>query len=88
MEKYYHLCRQHQGKVARITERNGRVHVGRITRVTNSKVFIAPVTSGGPRGGFGYGYWGGYGYGYGYGAAYGIGLGLIAGVALAGLFFF
>ena len=43
MQNYYHLCRQHQGKVARITERNGRVHVGRIVRVTNSKVYIAPV---------------------------------------------
>ncbi|MCY8490813.1 hypothetical protein [Bacillus atrophaeus] len=88
MEKYYHLCRKHQGKVARITEKNGRVHVGRITHVTNSKVFITPVHQSGP-GGFGLGFYGGYygGYGYGYGA-YGIGLGFIAGVALAGLFFF
>ncbi|MCY8248056.1 hypothetical protein MOC35_21250, partial [Bacillus inaquosorum] len=28
MERYYHLCRNHQGKVVRITERCGRVHVG------------------------------------------------------------
>ncbi|KAF1679938.1 hypothetical protein AAGG74_04135 [Bacillus mexicanus] len=82
MERYYHLCRNHQGRVVRITERGGRVHVGKITRVTRDRVFIAP-TGGGPRG-FGYGYWGGY---WGYGAAYGISLGLITGVALAGLFF-
>ncbi len=55
MERYYHLCKNHQGKVVRITERGGRVHVGRITRVTRDRVFIAPV-GGGPRG-FGYGYW-------------------------------
>lgn len=57
MQNYYHLCRQDQGKVARITERNGRVHVGRIVRVTNSKVYIAPV--GGRHRGYGFGYWGG-----------------------------
>lgn len=83
MERYYKLCQQHMGKVARITDRNGRVHVGRIERVTNRKVYIRPV--GGSRGGFGFGYWGGY---YGWGAAYGIGLGFITGFALAGLFFF
>ncbi len=53
MERYYKLCQQHMGKVARITDRNGRVHVGRIERVTNRKVYIRPV--GGSRGGFGYG---------------------------------
>lgn len=83
MERYYKLCQQHMGKVARITDRNGRVHVGRIERVSNRKVYIRPV--GGSRGGFGYGYYGGY---YGWGAAYGIGLGFITGFALAGLFFF
>ncbi|KXZ18137.1 hypothetical protein AXI59_17075 [Bacillus nakamurai] len=83
MGNYYHICRQHHGKVARITERNGRVHVGRITRVTNSKVYITPVGHGGYRG-YGYGYWGGWGDGRG---AIGIGLGFIAGFALAGLFF-
>ncbi len=57
MERYYKLCQQHMGKVARITDRNGRVHVGRIERVTNRKVYIRPV--GGSRGGFGFGYWGG-----------------------------
>lgn len=83
MERYQKLCQQHMGKVARITDRNGRVHVGRIERVTNRKVYIRPV--GGSRGGFGFGYYGGY---YGWGAAYGIGLGFITGFALAGLFFF
>ncbi|MCD7913114.1 hypothetical protein BvL003_09880 [Bacillus velezensis] len=83
MQNYYHLCRQHQGKVARITERNGRVHVGRIVRVTNSKVYITPVD--GRHRGYGFGYWGG-GWG-GWGAAYGIGLGFITGFALGGLLF-
>ena len=48
MERYYKLCQQHMGKVARITDRHGRVHVGRIERVTNRKVYIRPV--GGSRG--------------------------------------
>lgn len=46
MERYYHLCKNHQGKVVRITERGGRVHVGRITRVTRDRVFIAPTGGG------------------------------------------
>ncbi|MDQ8091561.1 hypothetical protein [Bacillus amyloliquefaciens] len=82
MQNYYHICRQHHGKVARITERNGRVHVGRIVRVTRSKVYISPVGHGGHRG-YGYGCWGWGGWG----AAYGIGLGLITGFALGGLLF-
>ncbi|MEI4788778.1 hypothetical protein WAX46_00075 [Bacillus sp. FJAT-53060] len=87
MERYYKLCQQHMGKVARITDHNGRVHVGRIERVTNRKVYIRPI--GRSRQGFGFGFYGGYyGWGWGWGAAYGIGLGFITGFALAGLFFF
>ena len=82
MERYYRICNQNVGKVARITDRRGRVHVGRIVRVTPQKVFISPmIRRGAP--GYGYGWWGGWGWG----AAYGIGLGLIAGMALGGLFF-
>lgn len=57
----YNLCCKHHGKVVRITRRDGKVHVGTITRVTRSHVWLRPV------GGFGYGYgfYGGYGYGYG-----------------------
>ncbi|MFN2745718.1 MULTISPECIES: hypothetical protein [Bacillus] len=83
MERYYRFCNQNIGRVARITDRNGRVHVGKIVRVSPNRVFIAPaIRRGGP--GFGYGFYGGW---WGWGPAYGIGLGLIAGIALAGLFF-
>ncbi|WP_456275800.1 hypothetical protein [Bacillus sp. AK128] len=80
----YGLCCRYQGKLVRINEHGGRVHVGRIQRVTRTHVFIEPV---GTRGGLGYGYWGGYG-GYGYGGyGYSLALGAIAGLALAGAFF-
>jgi hypothetical protein len=79
-QHYYDLCCRYNGKVVRINDRSGRVHVGKICRVTRNKVFIEPMMR---RGGYGYGYYGGYGYGY----PYGIGLGLITGIALAGLFF-
>ncbi|MBM6618148.1 hypothetical protein [Bacillus suaedaesalsae] len=77
----YGLCCQYQGKVVRIREHNGREHIGRITRVSPNRVYIE---SNGPRGGFGYGFYGG-GYYRGYG--YSLALGAIAGIALAGLFF-
>ncbi|WP_246938510.1 hypothetical protein [Bacillus pinisoli] len=82
----YGLCCRYQGKVVKINEHNGRVHYGRITRVSRNNVYLEPI---GSRGGLGgYGYWGyGYGYGYGYGGGYRVALGVIAGVALAGLFF-
>lgn len=74
---YFDVCNKYRGKVVRITDRNSRVHVGRITRVTKKHVWIQPV------GNRGYGYWG-WGYG-GYG--YPIGLGFITGFALGALFF-
>lgn len=78
---YYDLCCRYRGSMVRINDRFGKVHVGRITRVTRNRVYIQPLLR---RPGFGYGY---YGYGYGYGAAYGVALGAIAGIALASLFF-
>lgn len=84
MNQYYHLCSRNVGKNCRITDRSGRVHVGRITRVSNSKVFIQPSRSRGF--GYGYGFYGGY-YPWG-GYGYGIALGAIVGIAIAGLFFF
>jgi hypothetical protein len=77
---YYQLCCRYQGRVVRINDRFGKIHHGRIVRVSNSKVYIQPLLR---RPGFGYGY---YGYG-GYGAAYGVALGAIVGVALAAAFF-
>ncbi|MFC3882195.1 hypothetical protein ACFOU2_01100 [Bacillus songklensis] len=79
---YYHLCCRHQGRVARITDRYGNVHVGRIARVTRSRVYIQPLRR---RGGYGWGY---YGYGgYYYGAPYGLALGFITGFALGAALF-
>ncbi|MCI2252902.1 hypothetical protein RG959_17230 [Domibacillus sp. 8LH] len=77
---FYHLCSQHTGKKVKITCRDGKVHTGRITRVTRDHVWIRPA---GFLGGFGYGFYGWYGYGYGYPVA----LAAIAGFALASAFF-
>ncbi|HZH62982.1 MAG TPA: hypothetical protein VEY70_26230 [Metabacillus sp.] len=79
-QHYYNLCCRYYGKDVRITDRTGRVHLGRICRVTPNKVYIEPRIQ---RGGFGYGFYGPYGYG----PAYGIGLGFITGIVLGGLLF-
>lgn len=84
-QNYYNLCCQYHGKVVRINDRFGNVHVGKIMRVTPNKVYIQSNQR--PPRGFGYGFYGyPYGYGYGYGV-YGIGLGFITGLALGSLFF-
>ncbi|MEI5908704.1 hypothetical protein WAK64_16775 [Bacillus spongiae] len=91
---HYQLCNRYRGQVVRIRERNGRMHYGRINRVSRSHVYLSPVR---PRG-RGYAYDGiGYDYGYGYygypyggfGLGFGVGIafGVIATVALASLFF-
>ena len=75
----YNLCKQYHGKMVCITDKQGKKHVGRITNVDRRMVYIQP------RGGFG-----GYGFGWGWGGGgfgYGIALGAIAGIALAGAFF-
>ena len=76
----YQLCCRHIGKRVCITEKNGRKHVGTITRVDRDRVWIMPT---GGLGGFGLGYWGWGGSGLGVGIA----IGAIAGIALAGAFF-
>ena len=78
----YNLCCQYQGKRVRITDKQGKVHVGHITKVDNKQVWLMPD---GRYGGYGIGFWGGYGGGAGFG--YGILLGGIAGIALASFFF-
>lgn len=75
----YNRCRKYHGKMVRITDRNGRVHVGEITRVNEDYVWLRPRS----RGGFGYGFFGGLGGGYGYPLA----LGFITGIVLATAFF-
>lgn len=80
----YGLCCQYHGKKVRIRCHDGKIHSGRITRVTKSHVWIEPS---GSWGGFGLGYYGGYGYRYGYRSGYPIALSFVAGVALAAAFF-
>ncbi len=77
----YNMCCQYHGKRVRITDKQGRLHVGRITKVDNRQVWLMPD---GKYGGYGIGFWGGYG---GSGFGYGILLGGIAGIALASVFF-
>jgi hypothetical protein len=88
-ENYYNLCCRYQGRHVRIDDRRGNVHVGRISRVTRSHVFIQPTRHRGNNGygGYGYGGYGGYYGDYGYGEGYGLALGAITGIALASLFF-
>lgn len=76
----YNLCRQYHGKMVCITDKQGRRHIGRITNVDRRMVYIQPHRG---FGGYGFGYWGWGRSGFGYGIA----LGAIAGVALAGAFF-
>ncbi|OLN22137.1 hypothetical protein BTO30_11220 [Domibacillus antri] len=76
----YNLCCKHHGRVVRITCHDGKVHVGKITRVTREHVWLRPV---GGIGGFGYGFYRGYGYGYGIPIA----LAAIGGFALGAAFF-
>lgn len=77
----YDLCCQYQGKRVRITDTDGRVHVGRITNVDRKMVWLEPDRG---FGGYRLGYWG---WGPRPGFGYGIAIGAIAGIALASLFF-
>ena len=86
----YDLCCRYHGKRVRITDKQGNLHVGRITKVDTKRVWLMPD---GNYGGYGIGFWwgygGGYGYGYGFGGGgfgYGLLLGGIAGIALASIF--
>ncbi|KOO48085.1 hypothetical protein AMD00_21050 [Viridibacillus arvi] len=84
----YNQCCNHHGKIVRITCHDGRVHVGRITRVERDMVWIQPNRG---LGGFGLGFFGdGFGFGgfrTGFGTGFGIALGAIAGIALVSAFF-
>lgn len=74
---YYNQCCRYHGQTVRITTRDGRVHLGNITRVNRQMVWIRPTRS---LGGYGMGYYWGDGFGV------GIALGAITGIALAAAF--
>ncbi|MGP4074951.1 hypothetical protein [Halobacillus sp. K22] len=74
----YGLCCRYHGRDVRLTGGDGRVHYGRITRVTRNHVWLRPFP--GPRG-YGFFFYGGYGFGIPFA------IGAITGVALASAFF-
>jgi len=78
----YNLCCRYNGQRVRIVDKQGRVHLGEVTRVNRDMVWIRPNED---LGGYGLGFFGFGGYRYGFG--YGIALGAIAGIALATAFF-
>ncbi|KFN03740.1 hypothetical protein D0U04_13380 [Bacillus clarus] len=53
-QKCYNTCRRYFGKVVRIEERNGRIHLGKIIDVTDDSVWIEPVRRSSFDTGFGY----------------------------------
>lgn len=61
---YYDVCNQHKGKIVQITEKCGKIHVGKIIQVDPDYVWLERTNS---FQGFGYGYSGHGQYGYGYG---------------------
>lgn len=90
---YYEMCRNRIGKGVEIRTRDGRVHRGVLSNVTQDQIFLRPIGPTANLGGFGYGFpgrYGGYGrYRYGgFGWGWGWGIALAAIVALAFLPFF
>lgn len=71
----YDLCCRYHGQVVQIREQSGREHVGRITRISDNRVWIEPYYQS-RHNNISYG---GYGYS--------IAIGFITGVILASLFF-
>ncbi|TGB02403.1 hypothetical protein [Halobacillus salinus] len=71
----YHRCCRFQGREVALTDRDGRVHYGTITRVDPNYVWLRPRR--GP---------GGYGYFYG-GFGVPFALGAVTGLVLASAFF-
>ena len=74
----YDLCCKYHGKRVRITDNQGNVHVGTISKVNRRMVWIQPDEG---LGGLGIGYWV-FGPGFGYGIA----IGAITGIVLATAF--
>ncbi|KEK22266.1 hypothetical protein [Bacillus gaemokensis] len=53
-QKCYNTCRRYFGKVVRIEDRNGYIHLGKITDVTKDSVWIEPIHRPSFDTGFGY----------------------------------
>lgn len=77
---YYELCSRHQGKVVTISEKCGRVHVGKIVSVDHQNVYIEPITRGVSS--FNWGFWG-----FGAPFFFPVALAAIGGFALGAAFF-
>lgn len=84
----YDLCCRYQGQVVQIREQSGREHVGRITRVSDDRVWIDPHFNNNPRFNNNYNdrYHSNFHSYHGFG--YPIAIGFISGIILASLFFF
>ncbi|WP_070121432.1 hypothetical protein [Bacillus marinisedimentorum] len=80
--RYYDLCRRYRGQVVDIRSRDGRKYRGKIVNVDRQYVYLQPDGGRGRRG-FGYGFYGGPFF---FGPQR-IALAAIAGIAIAGLFF-
>lgn len=80
----YDLCCRYNGQVVQIKEHSGRVHFGRITRVSDDRVWIDPQYSDSYHSSRNvmFHHYPTYHYGY------PIALGFISGIILASLFFF
>ncbi|GGE62376.1 hypothetical protein [Priestia taiwanensis] len=42
---YYDTCRKYEGKVVKIRDKHGQLHVGKITKVERDRVWIEPTSS-------------------------------------------
>ncbi|MGR5985316.1 hypothetical protein ACUC2M_12740 [Bacillus cytotoxicus] len=60
-QKCYNICQRYFGKVVRIEDRDGYIHLGRIVDVTQDSVWIDPIHR--PSFDTGFGYYNAYPYG-------------------------
>ncbi|MEI4801923.1 hypothetical protein WAZ07_11395 [Bacillus sp. FJAT-51639] len=101
--QHYYTCRRYHGRVVRVEDHDGNIHIGKIVDVTNKSVWIEPVHQ--KRFDYGFGYsdcgcdvcgglgecdncgFGCGGFGRGGFGAVELGFGFIFGITLAALFF-
>ncbi|WP_242223590.1 hypothetical protein [Bacillus cereus group sp. BfR-BA-01380] len=98
--QHYHTCRRYHGRVVRIENYDGKIHIGKIVDISDKSVWIEPVHKKRFDYGFGYSDCGcdvcgglgecdncGFGFGRGGFGAVELGFGFIFGITLAALFF-